>query len=188
MCAAEFTGRKDKTLCSVECKRQAKRTYDRERYPEISAATNARACAWQRANADRKRAYDAAYRESTRDRRQEQSRIWDAEHRRLHPEDGRFRQHRRRARKAANGVFAVTDRDYARLLVLYGDCCAYCRGAFDSTNPLEWDHVVPIARGGSHSVGNIVPSCRRCNRNKSKRFVSEWRAGKVVSGVSGPHS
>lgn len=28
------------------------------------------------------------------------------------------------------------------------------------------DHVIPLARGGTSTEGNIVPSCRNCNRDK----------------------
>jgi 5-methylcytosine-specific restriction endonuclease McrA len=28
------------------------------------------------------------------------------------------------------------------------------------------DHIVPLARGGKSTKGNIVPSCKSCNVNK----------------------
>ena len=37
------------------------------------------------------------------------------------------------------------------------------------------DHIVPIAKGGRHSVGNIQPMCRRCNGSKGTKFNFEWR-------------
>lgn len=81
--------------------------------------------------------------------------------------------HRRRARQAANGSFVVTQRDLRRTLGRTGGSCTYCgvRGA------LEIDHVVPISRGGAHSIGNLAPACRTCNASKSDRFLTEWRAG-----------
>lgn len=175
MCGAAFTGRRDKTLCSPECKRQAKRAYDVARYPSVKDEAVRRAREWQAENRARKRAYDQQYREQNASRLLAAQRERSREYHRLHPELAVYRAHARRSRKAANGVYVVTSRDYNRLLAAYGNCCAYCQGAFDPANPLEWDHVVPISRGGVHSVGNIVPSCRRCNRAKSKRFVSEWR-------------
>ena len=43
--------------------------------------------------------------------------------------------------------------------------CHYCQKNF-SSGQLTMDHVVPLARGGESTPGNIVPSCRDCNRDK----------------------
>jgi 5-methylcytosine-specific restriction protein A len=43
--------------------------------------------------------------------------------------------------------------------------CHYCGNKFKRTE-LTMDHVVPLARGGTSSKGNIVPSCRNCNQKK----------------------
>lgn len=49
--------------------------------------------------------------------------------------------------------------------------CAYCGGAQDT-----WDHVVPMSRGGSNDISNLVPCCTSCNRAKARRTPEEWRA------------
>lgn len=54
-----------------------------------------------------------------------------------------------------------------------GWACMYCG---DSAGPLECDHIVPISRGGSNDKSNLVTACRRCNRSKRAKLVSEWRA------------
>jgi len=43
--------------------------------------------------------------------------------------------------------------------------CHYCGKKFERKE-LTMDHVVPIARGGSSTPGNIVPACRPCNAEK----------------------
>lgn len=43
--------------------------------------------------------------------------------------------------------------------------CHYCERKF-SPAELTMDHVVPLARGGSSTQGNIVPACKDCNRDK----------------------
>lgn len=49
-------------------------------------------------------------------------------------------------------------------------CCVYC----GSAGPLEPDHVIPVTRGGSNGIGNIVPSCRRCNGAKGADTAYEF--------------
>ena len=43
--------------------------------------------------------------------------------------------------------------------------CHYCQGKFPGAE-LTMDHVVPVARGGFSTKGNIVPACRACNASK----------------------
>jgi len=53
---------------------------------------------------------------------------------------------------------------------LFGNCCAYC----GSTENVQIEHLVPIARGGTHVLGNILPACRRCNYSKKARDAEQW--------------
>ncbi len=36
------------------------------------------------------------------------------------------------------------------------------------------DHIVPIARGGKSTKGNIVPACKDCNNKKKQLLPMEW--------------
>lgn len=54
-----------------------------------------------------------------------------------------------------------------------GFACVYC-GANDGI--LECDHVFPVSLGGSNDIGNLATACRPCNRSKSSKTISEWRA------------
>lgn len=44
--------------------------------------------------------------------------------------------------------------------------CHYC-GRKVPPEQLTMDHVVPVARGGRSTKGNIVPCCQECNKSKS---------------------
>ena len=50
--------------------------------------------------------------------------------------------------------------------------CHYCGRKFPARE-LTMDHVVPIARGGTSTQGNIVPACRECNRDKKLETPAE---------------
>ncbi len=43
--------------------------------------------------------------------------------------------------------------------------CAYCQGSFPPS-ALTMDHIVPLARGGRSTKGNVVPCCKACNATK----------------------
>ena len=48
-----------------------------------------------------------------------------------------------------------------------GGKCARC----GSREKLEYDHIVPISRGGSNTARNIELLCEKCNRSKSNNVV-----------------
>jgi 5-methylcytosine-specific restriction endonuclease McrA len=96
------------------------------------------------------------------------------------PHVGQTAKRRRKALLAQAGVFAVTAKDWRRLKDRHGGRCAYC----DVKAPLTMEHVVPISRGGTHGVGNLLPACANCNSSKRHRLLVEWRAGIRVSLVA----
>jgi 5-methylcytosine-specific restriction endonuclease McrA len=51
--------------------------------------------------------------------------------------------------------------------------CHYCGQKFPSAQ-LTMDHIVPLIRGGKTTRGNVVPSCRECNRKKKYLLPVEW--------------
>jgi HNH endonuclease len=44
--------------------------------------------------------------------------------------------------------------------------CASCGGR----DRLEFDHIVPVSRGGSNTARNVELLCERCNRSKGARI------------------
>ena len=51
--------------------------------------------------------------------------------------------------------------------------CHYCGRNVGRAN-LTMDHVVPLARGGRSTKGNIVPACKECNSRKTYLLPVEW--------------
>ncbi len=54
---------------------------------------------------------------------------------------------------------------------LYESGCAWC----GATGDIHADHVIPLARGGTHCEGNLQPLCGDCNRRKNDRLMIEWK-------------
>lgn len=73
--------------------------------------------------------------------------------------------------KGINGV------EWKELKDSYFNRCAYC----GEKNPLEMDHVIPITRGGEHSIDNIVPACRACNGGKNNKPLLVWMLHQVTA-------
>lgn len=80
-------------------------------------------------------------------------------------------------RRGAVGSYSVND--FIRLKNIYMGLCAYCKkNKSDSI-----DHVVPLSKGGSNYIGNILPVCKRCNSSKGSKTLYEWRqySGRLLS-------
>lgn len=179
-----------RTFCSSECKTVSEKARSKARYEADKEAWIQRSAEWKQANReasrasgrrtaakakDAKREYDLAYRAANRQRYSDHQRAWyknNPDHAR---DAGREYASRRRARVAENGSFCVTQRDYSRILRRANGACVYCKTPL-TADTIQWDHVFPIARGGSHSVGNLAPACTKCNQSKSSKLLIEWRA------------
>ncbi|MFF7127214.1 HNH endonuclease [Streptomyces sp. NPDC008240] len=76
---------------------------------------------------------------------------------------------------ASTNRYKVTAQDLRRLWGRHHGECAYCG---ESSAALHQEHIVPISRGGTDGIGNLVPACSNCNLSKGDRTVMEWRLGK----------
>ena len=52
--------------------------------------------------------------------------------------------------------------------------CAYCDRPLRGYHATI-DHVVPLSRGGRHSIRNVLVVCVYCNSSKHNRKLTEWR-------------
>lgn len=119
---------------------------------------------WHQRNRERSQEKWRAWAAANPDRRAAYARAWAA----ANPEKQRERVRRRRAALRGAVRYTVTERDLRRI---YGSPCWAC----GSTDDVVWDHVVPIARGGSHGIGNALSLCRSCNASKQDQLLVEWR-------------
>lgn len=84
----------------------------------------------------------------------------------------------RRTRLRNGDVRTVIERDLRRMRHRLRGLCAYCR-----ERPAETlDHVIPVRRGGRHSIGNLLLACSSCNPSKGARLLADWRMSRNVFG------
>lgn len=51
--------------------------------------------------------------------------------------------------------------------------CFWCKKRV-SAKKAHADHISPLSKGGSHSIGNLCISCAECNLKKHARTLEEW--------------
>jgi len=80
------------------------------------------------------------------------------------------RKHKRRTRiLRAKGGF--TAREWELRKQEFGYRCAYCGR---KTKKLTADHYIPLSKGGTNYIDNIVPACIRCNKQKFIKDPSQF--------------
>lgn len=80
--------------------------------------------------------------------------------------------HRRRARLYGQLDFDLPPNFVNLIKENQNNKCVYC--SIDIKNKYTIDHVIPISRGGKHSIENIVISCPTCNFSKHTKTLQEW--------------
>ena len=143
----------------LECHRAAGRAYATEN----SARNSARGKAWSKQNRERARLRERAYKTSERYRAYLKALYQTAKFKLAATE----KTMRRKALIRARTVEKVS---YPAILAEHGRVCHICRGAI-AEGELDFDHVVPLAKGGAHSHANIKPSHASCNRRKRDRHA-----------------
>ena len=111
------------------------------------------------------------------ERHREELASYFAQYRRDHRDVRQAIHARRRARKLeAEGSYTTIE--WVELLQRWNWTCAYC----GEHGALEPEHRIPLARGGSNSIENILPACRRCNQRKALLTEEEFRARLATEG------
>ncbi len=80
----------------------------------------------------------------------------------------------------------VSDDVRARIRARAGKRCGYCRSPQHLVlGPLEIDHVVPSALGGSDDEENLWLACRMCNAFKGTQTHAEFCAARRTARCAG---
>ena len=158
---------------------------------------------WYKQNKDRAQKWGQEYYSKNQDRRRERSRadyhghleerkqsrakwrgenkerikVQNANWRRLNPE---VRLNLARKREALKRKGKIGDTKAITAWLKSWRCqlvvrCFWCQREV-SAQECHQDHVMPLAKGGAHSLENLVISCADCNTRKKDKHPDEWRA------------
>lgn len=132
---------------------------------------------WQRDNADKHRRKGRKWYEANTNQERERKQRWHVANPDIHreriqswrknnPEKVSSQQHRRRTRKTGAGG-SYTAEEFKALCEQYDNRCLAC----GEKKKLEFDHVIPVSKGGSSDISNGQPLCRSCNSKKGTKTI-----------------
>ncbi|WP_419996703.1 HNH endonuclease [Streptomyces boninensis] len=84
------------------------------------------------------------------------------------------RRHTARAKRRALGSIPA---EIQRAMA--AQSCVYC-----GQQATGCDHLLPVTKGGTNDLDNLVPACRRCNSSRSRRDLIGWDPERVLHAMN----
>jgi 5-methylcytosine-specific restriction endonuclease McrA len=106
----------------------------------------------------------AAYMEDYRQRKAEELRAYSRNYAKAHPEQRVAAEARRRGRKNGALTSDLTHAQWLEIQAAQDHRCWYCGKR--CKGKLTQDHIIPLSKGGSHTLHNVIGACRACNSKK----------------------
>ncbi len=152
---------------------QYKRDYSRRHAEEERARSRTKNAKARAEHPEETLAYYRAWREQNAEKCRAATRKWS----RNNPEAIRQQANLRYARKKGATIGKVS---YRAVLLRDEMMCHICGGEIDSLDELHFDHVIPLGRGGAHSMDNLHTAHAWCNQWKHVKLMEEldlvwWR-------------
>lgn len=165
-CGGDFTARKNKVYCSLQCK--IKQFWLKNKPNKVFYC---RRCGEVQLKSGWEKLCDACKivvkKENIKNSYLRQK---ETEARKI------YQRHKKKVRKnrelSLPHDYTIKEWEYA---VSYFSGCAYCGSVH---NNYEQEHFIPIVLGGGYTKKNIVPSCRKCNLDKSTMDPIKWLSRK----------
>jgi 5-methylcytosine-specific restriction endonuclease McrA len=149
-----------------------RKTY--QQLPHVKARKAQRQKAWRAKYPERSKAYRKKYYDADPEAHRARGRAYyhahpeesKAKHRnyiRANPEKNATYVQQRRSRKLAVKS-TLTHAQWLLIQEHQKHCCYYCGKR--SKGRLTQDHIIPLSKGGEHTLHNIIGACKSCNSKK----------------------
>lgn len=132
--------------------------------------------AWQEAQKqyreetkDIKKKYDREYQVNNRDALSVKKKKWANENKELRNEISRSYKARRRMWESADSDSTTKINNWARKAE---KVCKWC--GVNCQESFHLDHIIPLSKGGSHTIKNLCISCPTCNVRKNAMMPEEF--------------
>jgi len=136
---------------------------------------NEQSCKWCKANPEARKAIQKRYRQNNLEHVREMSMVSYRKNYEKNREKIYANAKARRALKR-NAKGKISAAEWREKIAEFNSCCAYCLKHMDKD--ITMDHMIPLSKGGEHTIENVVPACRNCNSQKQKRSILSWLVSK----------
>jgi 5-methylcytosine-specific restriction endonuclease McrA len=150
---------------------EARRAYCRKNRDKINACNRRNHAKHREKRLIKKREDYAANREEriqekrlSRAKNPDKGRLASKLYRQAHPEIGTASTKRKRAHKKGAPLNDLTHAQWLEIQAAQDYRCYYCGKR--RKGHLTQDHIIPLSKGGSHTLSNVVAACRSCNSKK----------------------
>lgn len=83
------------------------------------------------------------------------------------------RTQRARRKFAIQASESATTQEVKAWIDAQSPVCSYCAIEL-SSDQIQLDHVIPLSKGGSHTMDNFAISCKSCNCSKGNKTLEEF--------------
>lgn len=88
---------------------------------------------------------------------------------------------RHKRRESKSHINAATFKEVTQWLLEQPKKCSYCWR--DCHKDYQLDHIVPLSKGGTHTIDNFTIACPTCNNSKHNHSLIIWIAKKKLAEV-----
>lgn len=174
------------TAYCKKCQDKRKKKFEQENpnYHRDYAKThrgqyNQRTIAWRKAHKEQSREYEREWYHKNREHILEHKKEYNKEYKKRPDFKERRTVMDRNARARRRNVQGKhTVKEIKDQLKRQKGKCYWCGKKLNKdvdVDAPQVDHVIPLARGGTNDISNIVIACAACNQSKNDSLPSEWR-------------
>lgn len=128
---------------------------------------------WEKENPENYKKRWKKYYDKNKDKLSEYKRNYKKEHPDIAQKQWMDTKTKRKRLKKENGFFEISQKEFNKIR---NSPCAWC----GTEENITVDHVIPLDRGGRHSIGNLQPLCLSCNSSKNNKLMIEWKRYKKI--------